>query len=328
MQQVRFGSTGMKVSRLCLGCMTYGTPSWREWVLDEKTSMPFFRQAWEAGINFWDTADMYSLGVSEEITGRAMREFAPRRDAVVLATKVYNPMGPGANQRGLSRKHIMESVDQSLKRLGTDYIDLYQIHRFDSETPIEETIEALNDAVRAGKVLYLGASSGFAWQFVKMRERQRAAGAATFASMQNVYNLVYREEEREMMGYCAAEGLAVIPWSPIARGFLAGNRLSAEGTTTRARTDTVTTDYLKLGSRQDHAIADRVAKLAVKLGVRPAQLALAWVLSKPFVTSPIIGASKPHHIAEAVAALDIRLDARTIAALEEPYRPKAPVAFR
>jgi aryl-alcohol dehydrogenase-like predicted oxidoreductase len=327
MQTVRFGSTGMKVSRLCLGCMTYGTPSWREWVLDEEASMPFFRQAWEAGITFWDTADMYSLGVSEEITGKAMREFAPSREDVVVATKVYNPMGPGANRRGLSRKHIMESIDGSLRRLGTDYVDLYQIHRFDADTPMEETVEALNDVVRAGKALYVGASSGFAWQFAKMREMQRASGGAVFASMQNVYNLVYREEEREMMGYCAAEGVAVIPWSPIARGFLAGNRLGAEGLTTRARTDTVSTNYLRLGSRQDNAIADRVAKLASKLGVKPAQLALAWVLSKPFVTAPIIGASKPHHIAEAVAALDIRLDARTVSALEELYRPKAAVAF-
>jgi 1-deoxyxylulose-5-phosphate synthase len=327
MQTVRFGSTGLKVSRLCLGCMTYGTPEWREWVLDEKASMPFYRQAYEAGITFWDTADMYSIGVSEEITGKAIRELAKSRDEIVLATKVYNPMGPGANQRGLSRKHIMESVDGSLRRLKTDYIDLYQIHRFDADTPVEETIDALNDVVKAGKALYIGASSGLAWQFVSMREKQIAKGGAVFSSMQNVYNLVYREEEREMMRYCEAAGVAVIPWSPIARGFLAGNRIGAEGLTTRAKTDTVTSGYLKLGSKADHAIADRVAKIAARLGVKPAQLALAWVLSKSFVTAPIIGASKPHHIPEAVAALDIRLDARTVAALEELYKPKSPVHF-
>jgi 1-deoxyxylulose-5-phosphate synthase len=322
---VRFGSTGMRVSPLCLGCMTYGDPKWREWVLDEEASMPFFRQAYEAGITFWDTADMYSLGVSETVTGKALRQFAARRDEIVLATKVYNAMGPGMNQRGLSRKHIMEGVDASLKRLGTDYIDLYIIHRLDPETRMEEICEALNDVVRAGKVLYLGASSMHAWQFMKLIGLQRANGFAEFASMQNFYNLIYREEEREMMPLCASEGKAVTPWSPLARGFLAGSGLGAAATnetTVRGRTDTVG-DMLKIGqAREDEAIRKRVAEVAARLGVKPAVVAMAWVMSKPFVTAPIIGASKPHHIDDALAATQLKLDARTIAKLEEPYRPK------
>lgn len=325
---VRFGQTGMHVSPLCFGCMTYGDPKWREWVLPEEPSMPFYRQAYEAGITFWDTADMYSLGVSEEITGKAIRKFAARRDEIVLATKVYNAMGPGMNQKGLSRKHIMEAVDGSLKRLATDYIDLYIIHRLDPHTPMEEICDALNDVVRAGKVLYLGASSMYAWQFMKLLGIQRAKGYAEFVSMQNFYNLIYREEEREMMPLCASEGKAVTPWSPLARGFLAGSGLGAAATnetTVRGRTDTVG-DMLRIGaSPQDEAIRKRVAQIAEKLGVKPAVLAMAWVMSKPFVTAPIIGASKPSHIEDAVAATQLKLDARTIAKLEELYRPK-PVA--
>ena len=329
MTPVRFGKTGMKVSPLCFGTMTYGDPKWREWVLAEEQALPFYRQAYEAGITFWDTANMYSLGASETITGKALKQFAARRDEIVLATKVYNAMGPGMNQKGLSRKHIMEAVDASLKRLGTDYIDLYIIHRFDPLTEIEETAEALHDVVKAGKALYLGASSMWAWQFMKMLSVQRQNGFAEFVSMQNYYNLIYREEEREMMPLCAMEGKAVTPWSPIARGFLAGSGLgkaATNETTVRGRTDTVG-DYLKMGTGQDEAIRARVAKEAARLDLKPAVLSLAWVMSKPYVTAPIVGASKPHHLADAVAALDVTLDARTIAKLEELYRPKAVVGF-
>src|SRR5580692_6510070 len=228
MQYVNLGSTGVKVSRICLGCMTYGSKKWREWVMEEDAARPFFRRAIEAGVNFFDTADMYSVGVSEEILGRALKEFGGSRDRLVIATKVFNPMGDDPNQRGLSRKHIHHAIDDSLKRLGVDYIDLYQIHRFDPHTPIEETVEALNDLVRVGKVLYLGASSMYAWQFLKMLQIQRENGLARFVTMQNHYNLVYREEEREMIPLCISEGIGLIPWSPLARGFLAGNRKASE----------------------------------------------------------------------------------------------------
>ena len=321
METTRFGKTGMKVSKLCLGCMTYGSPSWREWVLDEEASRPFLKEALERGINFFDTADVYSIGVSEEIVGRALRDFA-RRHEVVIATKVHGVMGKSANAGGLSRKHIMEAIDHSLKRLGTDYVDLYQIHRFDPQTPMEETMEALNDVVRAGKALYIGASSMYAWQFMKMLSISRANGWASFASMQNFYNLVYREEEREMMPLCASEGLAVIPWSPVARGYLAGSGVGANAATVRGRTDAFSV-ALGLGSEQDEAIRLKVAEVARDLGSKPAVVALAWVLSKPFVTAPIIGASKPHHLADACAALELKLDAETLAKLEAPYRPKA-----
>jgi aryl-alcohol dehydrogenase-like predicted oxidoreductase len=310
----------MKVSRLCLGCMTYGSTKWREWVLEEEASRPFIKRALELGINFFDTADVYSIGASEEILGRAIRDFA-RREDVVIATKVFNPMGEGVNARGLSRKHIMEAVDASLKRLGTDYVDLYQIHRFDSETPIEETVEALNDIVRAGKALYVGASSMWTWQFARMISVARERGLAEFVSMQNFYNLIYREEEREMMKFCADQGVAVIPWSPLARGFLAGSGIGEGATTVRGRSDAYSR-ALGLGSRQDEAIRRRVGEVADKYGVKPAIVALAWVLSKPYVTAPIVGASKPHHLDDAVAALSLKLDARSIARLEEPYRPK------
>ena len=320
MQYTRFGGTGMKVSRLCLGCMTYGSPQWRDWVLDEEASRPFIKAALEKGINFFDTADMYSLGASEEIVGRALKDFAARAD-VVIATKVFNPMSANVNAGGLSRKHIMEAIDASLKRLGTDYVDLYQIHRFDPDTPIEETVEALSDVVRAGKALYVGASSMWTHQFAAMISYARENNLARFVSMQNFYNLVYREEEREMMKFCAAENIAVIPWSPLARGYLAGRGIGEGATTTRGRSD----QYVKtlgLGSRQDEAIRRRLDDAAEKLGVKPAVVAIAWMLSKPFITAPIVGTSKPHHLDDAVAALSLKLDPRVIARLEEPYQPK------
>jgi aryl-alcohol dehydrogenase-like predicted oxidoreductase len=320
MDYTRFGKTGMKVSKLCLGCMTYGSTKWRDWVLEEEASRPFIREALERGINFFDTADVYSLGASEEILGRAIKDFA-KRDEVVIATKLFNPMGPSVNARGLSRKHVMEAIDISLRRLGTDYVDLYQIHRFDPETPIEETVEALNDVVRAGKALYVGASSMWTWQFAGMISVAREKGLAEFVSMQNFYNLVYREEEREMMKFCADQNLAVIPWSPLARGYLAGSGIGEKASTVRGRSDQYSV-ALGLGSRQDETIRRRVVEAAEKLGVKPAVVALAWVLSKPYVTAPIVGASKPHHLDDAVAALSLKLDARTIARLEEPYQPK------
>jgi len=320
MDYTRFGRTGMKVSRLCLGCMTYGSSKWREWILEEEASRPFIRQALEAGINFFDTADIYSLGASEEILGRAIRDFA-RRDEVVIATKVFNPMGASVNARGLSRKHIMEAIDASLTRLGMDYVDLYQIHRFDEETPIEETVEALNDVVAAGKALYVGASSMWTWQFARMIGVARENGLAEFVSMQNFYNLIYREEEREMMKFCADQGIAVIPWSPLARGYLAGSGVGETATTVRGRSD-VYTRALGVGARQDEAIRRRVVEVAERLETKPAVVALAWVLAKPYVTAPIVGASKPHHLEDAITALSVKLDARTIARLEEPYRAK------
>jgi aryl-alcohol dehydrogenase (NADP+) len=320
MEYVNLGTTGLKVSRICLGTMTYGSKKWREWVLEEAESRPFIQRALEAGINFFDTADMYSVGVSEEILGRALKDFGPSRDKVVIATKVFNAMGDDPNQRGLSRKHIMHAIDDSLRRLGTDYVDLYQIHRFDYDTPIEETLEALNDVVRAGKALYIGASSMYAWQLQRMLHVSDQRGLARFVTMQNHYNLVYREEEREMNPLCRAEGIGLIPWSPLARGFLAGNRSKQDyGETVRAKTD----DYAKgLYYRDsDFKIVDRVTETAKKRGVSNAQIALAWMLSKPEVSAPIIGASKMHHLDEALKALDLRLDADEIKALEEPYEP-------
>jgi aryl-alcohol dehydrogenase (NADP+) len=319
MDYIRFGSTGLKVSRLCLGTMTYGSSKWRKWVLDEEESRPFFQRALELGFNFFDTADMYSVGVSEEITGRALRDFA-RRDEVVLATKVFNPMGDKPNQRGLSRKHIMEAIDASLRRLGTDYVDLYQIHRWDYETPIEETMEALHDVVKAGKALYIGASSMYAWQFARANAVADVHGWTRFVSMQNHYNLIYREEEREMIPLCINDGIAVIPWSPLARGFLAGNRSADRGgETTRAQTD----DYAHhmYYQQNDFDTLDAVLALAKARGVNPAQIALAWMLHKPGITSPIIGASKLHHLDDLAAALTIQLSDEEMAALEAPYRP-------
>jgi aryl-alcohol dehydrogenase (NADP+) len=320
MDYVRLGETGLKVSRLCLGCMTFGSPQWRPWVLDEEASMPFFKAALEAGINFFDTADVYSRGESERITGKALKEFAKRHE-VVIATKVNGPMGADPNNRGLSRKHILDGIDRSLTRLGVDYVDLYQIHRFDPETPIEETLEALNDVVRAGKARYIGASSMYAWQFMKMLSLSRARGWTPFVSMQPQYNLVYREEEREMLPLCADQGVGVIPWSPLARGFLAGGRASpGEGNTERARTDEFAPRlYYR---EQDFEVVDAVGEVARARGVSNMQVALAWVLSKPVVTAPIIGTSKAHHLTDAVQALGVKLSDDEIKALEAPYRPK------
>jgi 1-deoxyxylulose-5-phosphate synthase len=326
MDYVNLGSTGLKVSRICLGTMTYGSKKWREWVLEEAEARPFYRRAIEAGINFYDTADVYSLGVSEEITGRALKEFGPSRDKLVIATKVFNAMGDDPNQQGLSRKHIMHAIDDSLRRLGTDYVDLYQIHRFDRHTPIEETLEALHDVVRAGKALYIGASSMYAWQFLKMLQTSDRLGLTRFVSMQNHYNLVYREEEREMIPLCIEEGIGLIPWSPLARGFLAGNRNSqSRGETIRAKTD----DFAqKLYYRQsDFTVVDRLTEIAEKRGVQNSQVALAWILSKPGISSPIIGASKMAHLDQALAAMEIRLDDSEIKALEEPYEPHPVLGF-
>jgi len=320
MDYVRLGSTGLKVSRLCLGCMTYGSSKWRPWVLDETESLPFFRRALEAGINFFDTADVYSQGESERVTGKALKEFAKRHE-VVIATKVNGPMGADANNRGLSRKHIMDAIDRSLSRLGVDYVDLYQIHRFDPETPVEETLEALNDVVRAGKARYIGASSMYAWQFMKMLAVSRARGWTPFVSMQPQYNLVYREEEREMLGLCADQGIGVIPWSPLARGFLAGGRASpGEGNTERARSDEFAP---RLYYREpDFAVVDALETIARARGVPNMQVALAWVLKNPVITAPIIGTSKAGHLDDAVASLSLKLTDEEVAALEEPYKPK------
>jgi aryl-alcohol dehydrogenase (NADP+) len=299
--------------------MTYGSSSWRDWVLNEDDSKPFFKRALEAGVNFFDTADVYSLGASEEVTGRALKEFA-KRDDVVIATKVFSPMGGGPNQRGLSRKHIFESIDNSLRRLGTDYIDLYQIHRWDAHTPIEETLEALNDLVRAGKVRYIGGSSMFAWQFAKALYTSDAHGWARFVSMQDHYNLVYREEEREMIPLCLDQGVGLIPWSPLARGFLAGNRTPEKsGETTRAKSDDFA--HMMYYSEADFAVLNAVERLADERGVKPAQIALAWMLHKPGVTAPIVGASKMYQLDEAIAASDLTLTPEEMKRLEEPYVP-------
>jgi aryl-alcohol dehydrogenase (NADP+) len=318
MEYVNLGSTGTKVSRICLGTMTYGSKKWREWVLNEEESKPFFKAAIEAGINFFDTADMYSLGASEEVTGRALKEFGPGRDRLVIATKVFNPMSDDPNDRGLSRKHIMSAIDASLRRLGTDYVDLYQIHRFDPDTPIEETLEALNNVVRAGKALYIGASSMFAWQFLKMLKFSEQNGLARFVTMQNHYNLIYREEEREMIPLCLEEKIGLIPWSPLARGFLAGKRRRGDETL-RAKTDTYAQGlYYK---ESDYTVVDRLSEVAEKRGVSNSQIALAWMLSKPGVTAPIIGASKLSHLEEALKAVEIKLTEEEVKSLEEPYEP-------
>jgi aryl-alcohol dehydrogenase (NADP+) len=319
MQYLPLGNTGLKVSRICLGMMTYGSKQWRDWVLDEEESRPFIRRALELGLNFFDTANVYSLGVSEEITGRALRDFA-RRDEVVIATKVHGTMGPKPNQGGLSRKHIIDSIDASLRRLGTDYVDLYQIHRWDKETPIEETLEALHDVVKAGKARYIGASSMYAWQFAKALHLAERRGWTRFVSMQNHYNLVYREEEREMNPLCRTEGVGLIPWSPLARGFLAGNRTREKGgDTARAKSDAFAHQMYYADS--DFTVAERCAQLGQRRGVSSAQMALAWLLHKPGVTAPIIGASKLYQLDEAVAALSIELTPDEIKFLEEPYVP-------
>ncbi|HZR02245.1 MAG TPA: aldo/keto reductase [Burkholderiales bacterium] len=325
MEYVRFGRTGMKVSRLCLGCMTYGDPTRGRhgWTLDDAASRPFIRKALDLGINFFDTANTYSDGSSEEIVGRALRDFA-KRDEVVLATKVFFPVRKGANAGGLSRKAIFADIDDSLRRLGMDYVDLYQIHRWDYNAPIEETMEALHDVVKAGKARYIGASSMFAWQFMKAQHVAQQNGWTRFVSMQDYYNLIYREEEREMLPMCAAEGIAVIPWSPMARGRLTRNWNEQ---TERQRTDDMMGKLYPQSDEADRKVAEQVAAIATKRGVPRAQIALAWVLSKPVVTAPIIGASKPNHLDDAVAALSIQLTPEEISALESPYVPHAVVGF-
>jgi 1-deoxyxylulose-5-phosphate synthase len=319
MDYVRLGSTGLRVSRICLGAMSYGDPAWRRWVLPEDASRPFIKRAVEHGITFFDTADMYSLGRSEEILGRALRDFA-QRDRVVIATKVFNPMSDDPNDRGLSRKHIMASIDASLRRLGTDYVDLYQIHRWDPETPIEETLHALHDVVRAGKARYIGASSMFSWQFAKALYLADLHGWTRFVSMQNHYNLVYREEEREMIPLCVEEGIGVIPWSPLARGFLAGNRKRGSMTAT-VREETDTYGHGLYYSDADYDVADRVVEVAKARGAAPAQIALAWLLNKPGVTAPIVGATKLEQLDQAVDAMAIRLSEEDMRRLEAPYVP-------
>jgi aryl-alcohol dehydrogenase (NADP+) len=334
MQTTRLGSTGLSVSRIALGMMTYGTPQWRPWVLDEAASRPLVKRAVELGINFFDTADMYSAGESEVLTGKLLREFT-RREEVVIATKVYFPVsleykgGPwhgSANEQGLSRKRIFHAIDASLKRLGTDYVDLYQIHRWDEHTPIEETMEALHDVVKAGKARYIGASSMWAWQFAKAQELARRHGWTRFASMQNHYNLVYREEEREMLPLCRDQGVAVIPWSPLARGFLAGNRKPGDaegGSTERAKTDNLAQSYYYRDS--DFRIVERLKQVAAARGVNPAVVAYAWLLHQPGVTAPIIGASKLPQLDDAVAATELRLTAEELKALAADYEPRAVV---
>jgi aryl-alcohol dehydrogenase-like predicted oxidoreductase len=317
-EYVRFGATGMQVSRICLGTMSYGGPNERwPWALDEETSRPFIKRALELGINFFDTANVYSNGRSEEIVGKALRDFASR-DAVVLATKVFFEMGAGPNQGGLSRKHILSSIDASLKRLGVDYVDLYQIHRWDYNTPIEETLEALNDVVRAGKARYIGASAMYAWQFAKALYTADLHGWTRFVSMQPHYNLIYREEEREMLPLCLDQRIAVIPYSPVAKGLLTRKPTKDQTETLRAQTDTI---QRHLYNEQDLTIAQRVSDLAEARGVPMAQIALAWLLAKPVVTAPIIGATKPHHLDDAVAAVAVQLSPDDIRQLEEAYQP-------
>ncbi len=318
MEYVNLGATGLRVSRVCLGMMSYGNDSDREWVLDESAAEPIVRDAVEGGVTFFDTADTYSHGASEVATGRLLPKFLTREEMVV-ATKVFMPMTPGENGRGLSRKHILAAIDASLQRLGMDYVDLYQIHRWDPSTPIEETMGALHDVVRAGKARYIGASSMFVWQFVKAQRAAERRGLTPFVSMQNHYNLLYREEEREMIPQCLDEGIGVIPWSPLARGMLAGNRTrGGEKRTTRAGSDAFA-DYLY--AEADFDVVDRVVELASERGLPPAQVALAWLLHKPGVTAPIVGATKPEHLADALAAEQVELSEQEIARLEEPYVP-------
>jgi aryl-alcohol dehydrogenase-like predicted oxidoreductase len=324
MEYIRFGPTGMKVSRICLGCMSYGrtTERW-PWALEEEQSRPFIQRALELGINFFDIADVYSNGASEEVVGKALREFASR-DEVVITTKVYFEMGPKPNDRGLSRKHILSSIDASLKRLGTDYVDLYQIHRWDYETPIEETLEALHDVVRAGKARYIGASSMYAWQFAKALFTSDLHGWTRFVSMQPHYNLAYREEEREMLQLCQDQKIAVIPWSPLAKGRLARKPSKEQNETLRAQTDAIGKRFY---SDEDLTVAQRVSDVAEARGLPMAQVALAWLLSKPVVTAPIVGATKPHHLDDAVAALSVQLTPDEIHHMEEAYQPHPVIGF-
>lgn len=326
MKYTKLGRTGLDVSRICLGCMSYGDASrgGHQWVLDEEESRPFVRRALEAGVNFFDTANVYSAGSSEEFLGRAVRDFA-NRDEVVIATKVCGRMREGPNGSGLSRKAILAEVDHSLERLGTDYIDLYQIHRLDHRTPIEETLEALDDVVKAGKVRYVGASSMYAWQFAKALYLADRHGWTRFASMQNHYNLLYREEEREMMGLCQSEGIGVIPWSPLARGRL--TRPWRSENTKRFETDLFGKGMYAKTEEADRKVVERLGKVAAQRNIPQAQAALAWLLGKPGVTAPIVGATKPHHLTDAVAALQVRLTREETAALEEPYIPHPVLGF-
>lgn len=318
MEYVNLGRTGLRVSRICLGMMSYGKHESRPWTLDEAEAEPFVRRAAEAGVNFYDTADVYNGGNSEIITGNLLRKCFGMREEYVLATKVHGATMPGENGRGLSRKHIMASIDASLKRLGTDYVDLYQIHRFDKTTPIEETMAALHDVVTAGKARYIGASSMYAWQFAKAQ----SVATTRFVSMQDHYNLIYREEEREMIPQCIDQGVGVIPWSPLARGMLAGNRSrNGEQLTTRAQNDTFTETLYR--PELDWPVIDRLSEVADGLGAPSAQVALAWLLQRPGVTAPIVGATKINHLDDALAAVDLKLPAEAAARLEEPYLPHA-----
>jgi aryl-alcohol dehydrogenase-like predicted oxidoreductase len=318
MEYVRFGNTGITVSKLCLGTMTYGTPTERwPWALNEEQSRPFIKKALELGINFFDTADVYTAGASEQVVGKALRDFA-KRDDVVLATKVFNPMGPGPNDKGLSRKHIMSAIDASLKRLGTDYVDLYQIHRWDYNTPIEETLEALHDVVKAGKARYIGASSMFSWQFAQALYLADLHGWTRFVSMQPHYNLVYREEEREMIPLCKDQKIAVIPWSPLGRGLLTRKNSKEVKETERAKTDAF---GKTLYGDKDFEIVNCLTEIAEQRGLPNAQVALAWIFAKPDITAPIIGASKPGHLEDAVSALSVKLSAEEVQKLEELYQP-------
>ena len=318
MEFQRLGKSGLQVSRICLGTMTYGSSKWRDWVLEEDESRPFIQRSLELGINFFDTADVYSLGVSEEIVGRALKDFS-RRDEVVIASKVFFPMGEKPNQGGLSRVHIMNAIDDSLRRLGTDYIDLYQIHRWDPNTAIEETLEALHDVVKSGKVRYIGASSMYTWQFSKSLYLADIKGLTRFVAMQNHYNLVYREEEREMLPLCRSEGIGVIPWSPLARGFLSGNRTRKDwGETPRAKSDGFAHDMYYQES--DFTVVERVIEIAEQRGVTPSQIALAWLLHQPGVTAPIIGASQMAHLEQDAAAVEIELSPEELEMLQEPYQ--------
>ncbi len=326
MEYTNLGKTGLKVSRICLGMMSYGSSQWRDYVLDEDEARPIIRAAVESGINFFDTANMYSDGVSEQITGRALRDFA-HRDEVVIATKVFFKTGEKPNQGGLSRAHILTEVENSLRRLGTDYIDLYQIHRWDYETPIQETLEALHDLVRSGKVRYIGASSMWAWQFAKSLYLADLHGWTRFVSMQNHYNLVYREEEREMLPLCRDQGIGVIPWSPLARGFLTGNRTREKsGDTARARSDQFA--HSMYYRQEDWEVVDRLVALAEQKERTPAQVALAWLLHQEGVSAPIVGARTQSHLEQAVAAVEIALTPEEIASLEEPYQPHPVLGHR
>jgi aryl-alcohol dehydrogenase (NADP+) len=326
-EYVNLGNTGVKVSRFCLGMMSYGTPKWRSWVLDEAASRPFIARAIELGINFFDTSDMYSLGESEAVLGRALKELGISREKVVIATKLYFPMGDDPNQRGLSRKHIRHAIDASLRRLGTDYIDLYQIHRLDTETPMEEVLAALTGVVEAGKALYIGASSMWAWQFAKLLYTADRLGLLRFVTMQNHYNLVYREEEREMLPLCRAEGVGLLPWSPFARGFLSGKHRRGDwGDSARAKSD----DYSHKLYYQDSDfdVVDRVTEVAKRRGVSNAQVALAWLLQQPAVTAPIIGATKLEQLDDSVKALGVKLELGELEALNAPYRPHPVLGLR